>query len=233
VDRTFYDVDEFGFLFKTGQQARSVTALTLSSIGDNTLWGYFGPINGRRYNLRFQESFDITPTSLPYHTATLDARRYYDLRRGYTFASRILAGASVGRNPQTFRLGGYSTLRGYPDFSLFGSHVIMGSLEIRFPFIQTLGVVGPLPVGMFNLRGVVFTDVASIWSQGEKIRLSEVVDGRRRLLDPLTGPGTGLDFGTGLRTSFMFMILKFDVAWRTDMVGTSRPVYSFSLGPEF
>jgi hypothetical protein len=29
------------------------------------------------------------------------------------------------------------------------------------------------------------------------------------------------------------MIFKLDVAWRTDLVDVSRPVWSFSIGPEF
>src|SRR5258708_4531497 len=126
-----------------------------------------------------------------------------------------------------------SSLRGFPDFDLLGSRVGLLTLELRFPFIQQLGLVGPVPVGLFNLRGVLFTDAGAIWNQGEKIRLSEVVDGHRRLTNPLTGPGVGLGMGTGLRTSLLFLIVKLDVAWRTDLVQFSRPRWHFSLGPEF
>ncbi len=233
LDRQFFVEDEFGDVVAANHEYRSVTSPSVSLVGDNTLFGYYGPVNGQRYNLTFSPSFSWFQNGLAYHTTTFDARRYWDLTRGYTFAGRLLLGYSDGRNPQTFRIGGFSTLRGYPDFDLLGSRVALTTAEIRFPFIQQLGVVGPVPVGLFNLRGVLFTDVGAIWNAGDKLRLTEDVDGRRRLTNPLNGPGVGLGFGTGLRTSLLFLILKLDVAWRTDLVQVSRPRYHFSLGPEF
>ena len=117
-------------------------------MGDNSLFGYFGPVNGSRYNLTYSPSLALFDNSLEYHTLTADYRRYWDLTGGYTFALRSLNAVSTGRDPQTFRIGGFSTLRGYPDFGLLGSRVTLGNLELRFPFIQQLGLVGrPLCVG--------------------------------------------------------------------------------------
>jgi outer membrane translocation and assembly module TamA len=52
-------------------------------------------------------------------------------------------------------------------------------------------------------------------------------DGSRRLRDLKTA------FGFGVRSLVFFAILKLDVAWRTDLQYTSRPIYHFSIGPEF
>ena len=233
LERQFFAEDGFGGVFETDRQFRSVSSPSVSLVGDNTLTGYYGPVNGQRYNLTYSPSLAVFPNALAYQTVTFDARRYWDLTRGYTFYGRLLAGYSDGRNPQTFRVGGYSTLRGYPNFDLLASRVSLSTLEFRFPFIQQLGLVGPVPIGAFNLRGAVFGDVGAVWNQGDKLRLSRVVDGHRRLFDPRLGPGVGLDFGTGVRTSVLFLILKLDVAWRTDLVDVSRPRWHFSIGPEF
>jgi hypothetical protein len=42
-----------------------------------------------------------------------------------------------------------------------------------------------------------------------------------------------LSFGTGIRTSVFFLIMKLDTAWTTDLDRVSRPRWHFSNGPEF
>lgn len=234
VQIDFYDEDPFfGVIVKTGSEYRSVSSPSVSLVGDNSLFGYYGPVNGSRYNVSYSPSFSWFDNGLAYQTATLDARRYWDLTRGYTLAGRAIVGASQGRNAQSFRVGGFSTVRGFPDFELLGTRVAIANAELRFPFIQQLGLVGPLPIGLLNLRGVLFGDVGAVWNEGEELRLSRKVGGERRLYDPRIGPGVGLSFGTGVRTALAFLILKLDVAWRTDLADVSRPRWHFSLGPEF
>ncbi|HEY3216235.1 MAG TPA: hypothetical protein VGK93_07045 [Candidatus Eisenbacteria bacterium] len=223
VERTFFD-DQF---FETGREFRSVSSPQISLIGDNTLFGYYGPVNGQRYNLTFSPSFSWFDNGLAYRTVTFDMRRYWDLTHGYTFAGRFLGGYSEGRDPQVFRVGGFSTIRGYSDFDSTGSRVALVNAELRFPFIQQLGVVGPVPLGVFNLRGAVFADAGFAWDRGEAVRVSEQVDGRRHLRDLMFG------FGTGVRTAVYFFILKLDMAWATDLVETSEPRWHFTIGPEF
>ena len=227
VDRRFFDQNAAGDFYQTASQFRSVTSPSLSLIGDNALFGYYGPVNGQRWNLTYSPSFALFKNGLEYHTVTLDARRYWDLTRGYTLAGRVLAGASNGRDAQTFRVGGYSTLRGYSDFDLLGSRVAILNTELRFPFIQELGILGPIPVGVFNLRGAVFTDAGFVWNEGDRLRLTHVSDGRRRLDDLKLG------FGAGIRTAIYFLILKVDTGWNTDFAGASRPRWHVSVGPEF
>jgi len=227
VERQFFDRDEFGDYVAAGKQYRSVTSPSVSLVRDNALYGYYGPVNGARYNLTYAPSFAVANNGLAYQTVSLDSRKYMDLTHGYTFASRVLTGYSRGRDAQTFRVGGYSTLRGYSDFDLLGSRVAIVNAELRFPFIQQLGLVGPVPIGIFNLRGALFTDAGVIWNEGDKVRLTHVVGGRRYLDSPKVG------FGVGIRTSVFFAIVKMDAAWNTDGVGVSQPRWHFSIGPEF
>ena len=224
VERTFYDRDVFGDFFATNQEYRAVTSPGVSLIGDNALYGYYGPINGGRWNLSFSPSFPLMPNGLSYRTVTLDTRRYVDFTGGYQFATRLLGGISDGRDPQVFRVGGFSTLRGYPDFSLFGTRVAIANVEARFPF---LGLLTPGPLGFFNLRGALFSDLGYVWTEAHEPRLSNVVEGHRQIRDLKLG------IGGGLRTSFGLFILKYDVAWNTDAYNTSKPHWYFSIGPEF
>ena len=57
---------------------------------------------------------------------------------------------------------------------------MVGSLELRYPFIQQLGVVGPVPVGLFNLRGASFVDVGSVWSGNDQMSFWGYQNGQAR-----------------------------------------------------
>ena len=228
VERKFYDQDPItGEYFVSSTEYRSISSPSISLVGDNALFGYYGPVNGHRYNLTYGPSFALFPNALAFHTGTLDARQYWDLTHGYTFASRLLLGGSTGRDPQIFRVGGYSTLRGYSDFDLLGSRIAIVNEELRFPFIQQLGLVGPVPVGVFNLRGAVFCDAGFIWNEEGPLKLDPIQT------NVAIQNGYAVGFGTGIRTSIFFVLLKLDTAWSTDFRGISRPRWHFSLGPEF
>ena len=227
VEEQFYNTLPDGSLIAANREYRSVASPSVSLIGDHTLFGSSGPVNGSRWNLTYGQSIALFPNALQYRTVTYDYRRYEDLTHGYSFASRLLTGVSGGRNPQVFRIGGYNTLRGFPDFTLLGTRLVMGSLELRFPFIQDLGVVGPLPIGHLGVRGAVFTDFGSVWYGDTKPRLGITENGVWHLRDPFWS------FGTGIRTWLLGMPMKLDVAWATNMQFVARPKWYFSIGPEF
>jgi outer membrane protein assembly factor BamA len=226
VERKFYEPNQFGDYVVVQRQYRSVASPSITLVGDNTLFSYFGPVNGQRYNITYSPSFDWFPNGLEYHTATWDSRRYWDFTHGYTFVTRTLMGVSGGRDPQVFRVGGFSTLRGYSDYDLLGTRLAIANVELRFPFIQQLGLVGPVPIGVFNLRGVAFADGGLIWNNDRSLEWKPL----RTAVQPHNGFATG--FGGGIRTMVAFMILKLDVAWSTDFVGVSQPRWYFSIGPE-
>jgi len=227
VERTFFERDVNGDYFRSGTEYRSVTSPSLSLVGDNSLFGYYGPVNGGRYNLSYSIALPLFDNALSYHTLTADSRRYWDLTAGYTFGVRALSGVSLGRDPQAFRIGGFSTLRGFRDFDLIGSRVALANVELRFPFIQQLGLVGPLPVGIFNIRGALFSDVGLVWNEGDALRLSEVEAGKRRLASPR------MSFGTGIRTYLLGLPIKLDAAWPTDLAQVGKPRWHFSIGYDF
>jgi outer membrane protein assembly factor BamA len=228
VNRTFFDEDVFGDLVESNKETRLVTAPTATYVGDNVLYGYYGPVNGSRYYLSASPSIPLIDKSLQYVTYSGDYRKYWSLTPGYQLAFRSAGVRSQGRDAQVFEVGGYSTIRGYRDFDLRGTSVGFTNLEVRFPFINALGVVGPLPIGFFNLRGAVFADVGAVWSDDDQLRLFDRTDeGKRRMRDLKSS------VGVGARSSLGFLLLKLDVAWAYDLRDWKRPRYHFSLGPEF
>jgi hypothetical protein len=227
VRHTSPDRDSLGGRVGSGRRYESVSSPAVSLVGDNALWGVTGPVNGTRYHLTYSPSFAWLANGLAYQTITLDARRYWDLTHGYTFAARLLAGRGDGRDGPDFQVGGSSTLRGYADYGIAGTRLAIMNAELRFPFIERLGVVGPMPLGRLDLRGALFGDAGLVWERGDDLRLTRVVDGVRRLDRLLLG------FGVGTRTKIAFVVVKLDAAWHTDLASVGGPRWEFSLGPEF
>jgi hypothetical protein len=227
VERRFYDEDGRGWLRAGEHRYESVTSPAASLVGDNTLWGRTGPVNGGRYHLTFSPAFAWLENGLAYRNLTLDARHYWDLTRGYVLAARVLAGRSDGRDARDFLVGGFSTLRGFPLYGLAGTRVALLNAELRFPFIDRIGVVGPVPLGSFALRGALFADAGMVWDRGTPLRFWRVSGGERRLDRPC------MAFGAGVRTTALSLVFKLDTAWRTDLADASHPRWEFSIGPEF
>lgn len=205
----------------------AVSAPSISLAGDDVLWGSTGPLNGWRSSLTLSPSFEWRARKITGRTVTLDIRRYWGLPGGYTLAARALAGRSDGSDARTFFLGGVPTLRGFPYDGIERSRLAVVNGELRFPFIERLGMVGPLPIGRLDLRGALFADAGIAWDGGEPLCFTRVVKGRRRLASPLAS------FGGGVRRRVGFVILKLDVVWRTDLASTGRPRWEFNIGPEF
>ena len=227
VERTFFGWEAASGRETSERRHESVSSPALSLVGDNALWGTTGPVNGGRTNLTYSPSYAWLSNGLAYQTVTLDTRRYWDLTHGYTLAARVLAGRSDGHDAQSFFVGGFSTLRGFPHYELSGTRVAIANAEVRFPFIERLGVVGPVPLGGLDLRGVMFADAGLVWNRGERLRFVQSRGGVRRLDSPYLG------FGVGARTNLGFIVLKLDAAWQTDLASVGRPRWEFSTGPEF
>ncbi|MFM8560417.1 MAG: BamA/TamA family outer membrane protein [bacterium] len=226
VDQDFFRELPNGDIVRVRSDYRTVTSPSLSLVGDNALFGEFGPVNGGRWNLTYSPAFNVFPKSLEYHTLSFDRRRYINLSRGYSIGIRTLAGVSSGRDPQAFQVGGFSTLRGYPDFDIVGTRLLLTNVELRFPFVDQLGIVGPLPLGSLRHKGVLFADLGTVWNEGTSPRLWWIRNGRR-LKDPY------FSFGTGVRSWLLGLPMKLDVAWASDLQDTRKPRWHFSIGPEF
>jgi len=227
VEEIFFAERPNGAVTPINREYRSATTPTIGFTGDHALWGASGPVNGSRWNVTYSTGLPLYVKSLDYHTVTIDSRRYQDLSRGYSFATRVMGGISTGRDAQFFRLGGYSTLRGFPDFDLVGTRFALTNIELRYPFIEQLGLIGPLPLGNLRLRGASFIDFGTVFSEPTKPRLWELDERGRHLTDPY------FSFGTGVRGWLLGLPMKLDVAWKCDLDKIAQPRWHFSIGPEY
>ncbi|RKY85320.1 hypothetical protein DRP98_03120 [candidate division KSB1 bacterium] len=231
---------------------RRVLIGNLEWVKDTTIWGYTGPTNGNRYNLSLIASPYIGTNSLDFRTIRLDWRKYYKFYTEYNFAIRVAAGASFGKNPQKFFLGGidnwinYHTkdgglriddvdevyfsswempLRGANYYEQTGTRFFLTNLEFRFPLIRTL-VMGIPPILLQHVRGALFCDIGSAWYENEKFQFfKQTAAGSLQFGNVIVG------LGIGARVNLGMIIFRYDLAWRADTGG--KPRSYFSLGTEF
>lgn len=157
---------------------------------DRTLSGFTHPIGGQRYALGLSGSPPLG--NLEFVSLLGDYRKYFNMGYRYSFAVRGSAGASFGRDSQTYFLGGmlgwinyrwsgYSIpfdkladtfftlpalpLRGYKYNSIYGNKFSLVNAEFRFPLFAAI-LPGPIPIlPLYNLTGVAFIDAGMAWGQ--------------------------------------------------------------------
>ncbi|MBI5835874.1 MAG: PD40 domain-containing protein [Candidatus Eisenbacteria bacterium] len=224
------------YLVQVSDTTNVLAAPSVSLVWDNTLDGWFGPIDGSRWMASATRAFPIGSRSLSFTTLSVDYRRYFHLGSGYSLAFRALGIGSYGSNPQPSFLGGATTLRGYDNISnntdqrvsvMSGRKAVLTSLEFRFPFIRHLGFSAPLPISFFNIEGVLFADAGAAWNDGLRILSNE--DGLH-FVDPRAS------YGVGVRAAVAYFLMHLDVAWPTQATLTNpdkKPRWHFSIGPEF
>ena len=194
-----------------------LTTNFVSLIHDNSLWSYTGPIEGQRYHLSLGNTYDFRFSEVNYWTFTLDFRNYLRLTPKLTYASRFLTIYSDGVDARWYYLGGSWDLRGYPRWSIRGEKVLFTSHELRFPFIEYLGIKFPFLSMVFpGIRGALFFDAGNAWN-GDR-------------LDGMLG-----SFGGGLRFNLGgFLVLRMDFAKITDFKQVSRGwISQFFFGWDF
>jgi outer membrane protein assembly factor BamA len=230
---------------------------SLSFVFDNTLSGYLYPEKGTRYNITtlLSPSLGSGSQSSEFYSVMGDIRKYYKLGENYSFAMRLNGGASFGRNPQKFYLGGVDNwinwqfennqipfgesidnyafatlvtpLRGFNYNAETGSKYALVNMELRFPIFKYL-ILGALPLGFQNIMGNIFLDAGSAWNDTKSLQLiSKSNSGSAISNDLLLAPGFGA------RIVFLGFPVRLDVAWRYNLQRFSDPMYMFSLGLDY
>jgi hypothetical protein len=220
----------------------------LAFVTDNSLFGYTGPISGKRAR------FEVEPSvgSWQWTDYLADARGYLPILFNYvTLATRVTASASVGRDEQRFPkwIGrpdyvrgynredlGYISCTGLPSQStntcnsveLIGSRVAFASAELRFPIIRRYGARTNLLGGFPPLDGLFFYDAGLAWSKGQSLYLNQPTN-----YDYSTQRALLRSYGFGFRLNlFNIAIVRWDWA-----VPLSRPgakgFGTWFFGPSF
>lgn len=99
---------------------------SLGYVWDNTRWFQTYPITGSRFYTRLEVSSRFgNDNGLDFQTLSMDYRKYFSLFNGISFAGRVYAGKSYGRDAINFRVGGVPWLfssendyyKEYPNYS--------------------------------------------------------------------------------------------------------------------
>ena len=226
---------------------------SLSYVFDNSLWGFLSPVKGSRFNITAMGSPKIGSSGLEFFSLLGDFRKYLKIADDYSFALRLAGGASFGKNPQRFYLGGTENwinwefennnipisnieeyafsmagipLRGYNYDKIAGSKYLLANAEFRFPLLRYL-ILGLLPFGFQNVQGNLFFDAGTAWRHEKDLKLITNVNGTTVTKDLLMG------MGIGTRIVFLGFPFKFDVAWNYNLKQFSPPKYYISLGFDF
>lgn len=171
---------------------------------DRTLPGFITPQGGRRYSIGVSGSPGVGNNAPLFASVLGDFRQYVNLgARNYSLAFRGSGAVSVGRDKQTYFMGGrlgwinqqfsdnglsfdrltdsFFTVpalpvRGYKYNSIYGSNFSLINAEFRFPLFAAV-VPGAIPIlPFYNITGAAFVDIGTAW--GMDINYNFVSDGR-------------------------------------------------------
>jgi outer membrane protein assembly factor BamA len=158
---------------------------SLALVYDKAIFGITSPMLGLRYRVEMAGTIG----TLDYGAGLVDIRKYFMPVRPFTLAFRLLANGRYGPDSddgrlQPFFLGYDGIVRGYnfgsynfaqecgPDpergvqcdsyDQLFGSKMLVGNVELRFPPLGVLGV-GSGMFGYLPIEAYVFGDAGMAW----------------------------------------------------------------------
>jgi len=248
IDREYVDWND-----PRPDRSSKVTTGELAYVTDNIIWGNTGPVNGRRAKVSLSGGVNLFDAGdIDFSSFDLDYRKYWHFMKTFSMAFRLAGGASFGKTPKLYFLGGTTNwignrtlnakvyevenlyfadvvtpLRGVPYYELSGNRYGLVNWEFRFPMIEYFAMRFPLPLVISRVTGAIFTDVGAAWYD-DHFKGGTSADGRSRLQDIHTG------FGFGMRANFGFVLLRYDLAWSTDFYTVSdKPTYYFSFGADF
>ena len=223
-----FDEDDNGILtpdeLAWASVEQSFPFASASFSGDTATWKYFGPVQGRRYNLAVTYAPDFENGGTLTNDIIVDWREYKQISSRTLFAARFYGAYSRGNFPNIYYFGGLNTVRGYDYRTITGTQGGFANLEFRFPLVDVLAT--PIVV-IQGMRGVLFFDIGGARFHENRTPYKFLEDGR--LIDPVASVGWGLSF------NFMGLPLNWDFAKRFDGRETTDEGFrtSFWIGQTF
>lgn len=195
----------------------------VSFVKDNSIWSSTGPMDGQRLKVTFGNTFDLKYSNVNYFTLMLDYRQYLRLGLRSTYAFRILSLINEGQEARQYYLGGSWDMRGYPRWSIRGQRIFFTSQELRFPFIDLLGIRFPFgTIGFNSIRAALFFDAGNAWDD----QYSSTKEWANNLIG---------SFGLGFRMRLIgYLVLRVDFGKTTDFSTVSDGIFTqFFFGWDF
>ncbi len=170
----------------------TLEATSFALVHDNSFYGATSPILGDRWRLEADPTFG----GLQFFTGYVDYRKYVMPVRPFTLAIRALHIGRYGRDAEDQRI--YPLFIGYPTFvrgydrgsfgqgaecvngtasdpcpvydQLWGSRILVGNAELRFPPFGLLGIGGGY-YGILPIEAGIFYDAGVAWTQADGAKL--------------------------------------------------------------
>jgi hypothetical protein len=160
---------------------------------DTGIFGATSPLIGQSYGIAVSPAFGWARNmesganeGLSFVTVSADFRKYFLPVRPFTLAFRILHLGRYGKSAEDDRfyplyLAYWDLVRGYESFTstsdfdygrLFGSKIIVGNVELRFPLLRLLGLgkgyFGAWPLEFFGFfdSGIAWANAPGYWWGG-------------------------------------------------------------------
>ncbi|GAB5465604.1 MAG: DPP IV N-terminal domain-containing protein [Candidatus Kapaibacteriales bacterium] len=231
---------------------RFVAMPQIAYVYDNSLGGWYGPSEGTRLRLEMTASPKLGNSGLEFFNLSGDVRQYFGLTDFLTFAVRGNTAISLGNDRQTFYIGGMDNwlnrsfrngilpfqdpedfafmnfempMRGWAIAQTSGSKMAMMNAELRFPLFYAIAA-GGLPLFLQAVQGSFFFDAGAAWDE-------DFNPNTYNLNGSLVNDDLLMSSGVGIRTFFLGLPLRFDVAWRKVPNNWSQPEYVISLGGDW
>ncbi len=153
---------------------------SISYTHDNSLWGPSGPLDGSRYSFTLAYTTDIRSSNANYFSVIADYRHYLRIAQRSAYATRFWLFYNDGKESRRFFMGGSWDLRGYPRWSIRGKKLWLISQELRFPFMDRLGLGFPFgTISLSGFRGALFVDAGGAWDDSYRETLGSTGFGFR------------------------------------------------------
>jgi len=225
VVSSIYRADEYT-RFRNFNVEERENAAGISFVRDTTGGRYLAVTSGHRARATYQVARPVAGGDRSYNTHSFEYHHFEPTGRERTIAFRGLAGISVGKSPELFRLGGLDRVRGYSrnDDSRHAPKYVTGNLEWRVPMKYLKSYTWFIFPDFFfkAVYGTVFTDAGYGWTNNSSLR-------HLRATDALNSVGAGLRVPTFVLQTFP-VTFSVDVVKRTDH---NTWVWYFGLGPRF
>jgi len=224
---------------------------SLALVWDNVLFGYTGPISGRRYRFEVGRYFgDIVVNNI-----TVDLRNYFNFGGQVALATRLSTISRSGPDEHDFRVywGGPYYIRGYDGGSfsiaecaasaldvvnlattlcpvrdqLIGSSIAFASAEFRFPLFNYIDL-GFVPLGLPPLGGALFFDIGAAFNSFDQLKWS-----RPPGADPNFVRAPVAAVGGGVRINIFYNVFRIDYAYPLHRPFRRSGIWSLSFGASF
>lgn len=171
---------------------------SFSFTSDNTLWGPTGPMDGSRARVTLAYTTDVQHSNVSYYTIIADYRNYLRLTTRSALASRATLWYNDGKEARRFFMGGSWDLRGWPRWEIRGQKIWFTSHELRFPFVDQLGIRFPFGGLVFSsIRGALYADLGGAWDS--------------KYVETKGSVGAGVRFNLG-----GLLVLRYDIGKRIE-----------------